>query len=94
MIFVVYHDIRYILYYPGMRNIKFRRQLTQTEFPDFQALPGNLLESCRLRILPANKPRLVLTDRETVQQISENPYLQYFLGFSYAERCENTILSR
>ncbi len=28
------------------------------------------------------KERLDLTDRETVLQISENPYLQYFLGFS------------
>lgn len=28
------------------------------------------------------KERLGLTDRETVQQISENPYLQYFLGLS------------
>jgi transposase, IS5 family len=28
---------------------------------------------------------LNLTDRETVQQIKENPYLQYFLGFEYYE---------
>lgn len=28
------------------------------------------------------KERLGLTDRETVQQIAENPYLQFFLGFS------------
>ena len=28
------------------------------------------------------KERLGLTDRETVHQIAENPYLQYFLGFS------------
>lgn len=28
------------------------------------------------------KERLGLTDRETVEQIRENPYLQYFLGFS------------
>lgn len=28
------------------------------------------------------KERLSITDRETVEQISENPYLQYFLGFS------------
>ena len=28
------------------------------------------------------KERLATTDRETVEQISENPYLQYFLGFS------------
>jgi hypothetical protein len=28
------------------------------------------------------KERLGITDRETVEQISENPYLQYFLGFS------------
>jgi len=28
------------------------------------------------------KERLGVTDRETVSQISENPYLQYFLGFS------------
>ena len=28
------------------------------------------------------KERLVTTDRETVLQIAENPYLQYFLGFS------------
>ena len=28
------------------------------------------------------KERLGLTDRETVKQISENPYLQYFLGLS------------
>lgn len=27
------------------------------------------------------KERLGLTDRETVEQIRENPYLQYFLGF-------------
>jgi hypothetical protein len=28
------------------------------------------------------KERLATTDRETVEQISENPYLQYFLGFA------------
>jgi hypothetical protein len=28
------------------------------------------------------KERLTTTDRETVEQIRENPYLQYFLGFS------------
>ena len=28
------------------------------------------------------KERLHLTDRETVEQITENPYLQYFLGFA------------
>ena len=28
------------------------------------------------------KERLGTTDRETVLQIAENPYLQYFLGFS------------
>lgn len=28
------------------------------------------------------KERLRITDRETVEQIKENPYLQYFLGFS------------
>ena len=28
------------------------------------------------------KERLRVTDRETVEQIKENPYLQYFLGFS------------
>ena len=28
------------------------------------------------------KERLATTDRETVEQIRENPYLQYFLGFS------------
>jgi hypothetical protein len=28
------------------------------------------------------KERLGITDRETVEQICENPYLQYFLGFS------------
>ena len=27
------------------------------------------------------KERLGVTDRETVEQIRENPYLQYFLGF-------------
>ena len=27
------------------------------------------------------KSKLNLTDRETVQQISENPYLQYFIGY-------------
>jgi hypothetical protein len=26
------------------------------------------------------KERLGITDEETVEQISENPYLQYFLG--------------
>jgi hypothetical protein len=31
------------------------------------------------------KERLGLTDRETVLQIQENPYLQYFLGFSEYE---------
>jgi len=28
------------------------------------------------------KERLAITDRETVEQIRENPYLQYFLGFN------------
>ena len=34
------------------------------------------------------KERLGLTDRETVLQIQENPYLQYFLGFSEYENRE------
>lgn len=33
------------------------------------------------------KERLGITDEETVEQICENPYLQYFLGFS--ELCES-----
>ena len=28
------------------------------------------------------KEKLETSDRETVEQIKENPYLQYFLGFS------------
>lgn len=28
------------------------------------------------------KERLATTDRETVEQVRENPYLQYFLGFA------------
>ena len=39
----------------------------------------------RLLVLPLGalivKERLKLTDRETVLQIQENPYLQFFLGF-------------
>ena len=34
------------------------------------------------------KERLGTTDRETVLQIAENPYLQYFLGFSEYRDCE------
>jgi hypothetical protein len=30
------------------------------------------------------KERLGTSDRETVEQIKENPYLQYFLGLSYS----------
>jgi len=32
------------------------------------------------------KEKLKLTDEETVLQIQENPYLQYFLGFEYFEK--------
>ena len=28
------------------------------------------------------KEKLGITDRETVEQIKENPYLQYFIGLS------------
>ena len=34
------------------------------------------------------KERLATTDRETVLQIAENPYLQYFLGFL---KCEDKV---
>ena len=34
------------------------------------------------------KERLGTSDRETVEQIRENPYLQYFLGYKQYEYCE------
>ena len=55
------------------------------------------------------KERLTTTDRETVEQIRENPYLQYFLGFSaytdkapfdhtlmvhFRKRCDQETLAR
>ena len=43
---------------------------------------GNLAKSARVALgALIIKERLGLTDRETVLQIQENPYLQYFLGF-------------
>lgn len=32
------------------------------------------------------KERLGVSDRETVEQIKENPYLQYFIGMEYSEK--------
>jgi hypothetical protein len=31
--------------------------------------------------IPLDKEKLKLTDEETVENIRENPYLQYFLGY-------------
>ena len=43
---------------------------------------GNVAKSARVALgALIIKERLGLTDRETVHQIQENPYLQYFLGF-------------
>lgn len=43
---------------------------------------GNVAKSARIALgALIIKERLGLTDRETVLQIQENPYLQYFLGF-------------
>ena len=43
---------------------------------------GNVAKSARVALgALVIKERLGLTDRETVLQIQENPYLQYFLGF-------------
>jgi IS5 family transposase len=43
---------------------------------------GNIAKSARVALgALIIKERLGLTDRETVLQIQENPYLQYFLGF-------------
>ncbi|MFC1637022.1 IS5 family transposase [Planctomycetota bacterium] len=43
---------------------------------------GNVAKSARVALgALIIKERLGLTDRETVLQIQENPYLQYFLGF-------------
>lgn len=47
---------------------------------------GNVAKSARVALgALIIKERLGLTDRETVLQIQENPYLQYFLGFSEYE---------
>jgi len=44
---------------------------------------GNPAKSARIALGSLIiKERLGTTDRETVLQIAENPYLQYFLGFS------------
>jgi transposase, IS5 family len=40
---------------------------------------GSLIIKERLGII---KERLGISDRETVEQIRENPYLQYFIGLS------------
>lgn len=43
------------------------------------------------------KEKLGITDRETVEQIKENPYLQYFLGmstYSSSEPFESSRLAR
>ncbi len=43
---------------------------------------GNVAKTARIALgALIIKERLGLTDRETVHQIQENPYLQYFLGF-------------
>jgi len=48
-----------------------------------QSDTGNPAKSARIALGSLIiKERLATTDRETVLQISENPYLQYFLGFS------------
>jgi hypothetical protein len=48
-----------------------------------QSDTGNPAKSARIALGSLIiKERLDITDRETVLQIAENPYLQYFLGFS------------
>ena len=53
-------------------SAKFKNQKTGCPAKPARVALGSLLI----------KERLGLTDRETVLQIQENPYLQYFLGFS------------
>jgi hypothetical protein len=45
-----------------------------------QAFQSLLCGWCQLRYICAIKEKLGVSDRETVEQIRENPYLQYFIG--------------
>jgi hypothetical protein len=62
-------------------------QIEQTYATHFQgATSGNVAKPARVALgALIIKERLGLTDRETVLQIQENPYLQFFLGFAEYE---------
>jgi IS5 family transposase len=54
----------------------------------FQPVPGAPAKSFRMALgALIIKERLGVSDAETVEQVRENPYLQYFLGLSeYSDR--------
>jgi transposase, IS5 family len=69
------------------RWIKLSSQIPWNEFESMYAeqfgSTGNAAKSLRMALGSLIiKERLGLTDRETVEQIRENPYLQYFIGLT------------
>ncbi len=58
-------------------------ELEETYAPQFSPTTGALAKSVRMAFGALFiKQRLGLSDEETVEQIRENPYIQFFLGFS------------
>ena len=58
-------------------------ELEETYAPQFNPTTGAPAKPVRLAFGALFiKQRLGLTDEETVEQVRENPYMQFFLGFS------------
>jgi hypothetical protein len=58
-------------------------KLEETHAPEFSPMTGTPAKSVQMAFAALFiKQRLGLTDEETVEQIRENPYLQFFLGFA------------
>jgi len=61
--------------------------LAQGYYQDLSATQGRPTKDARLVIgAVIIKHKLCLSDRETVAQIQENPYLQYFVGYCHVSK--------
>ena len=73
---------------PDNRWVKMAQIIPWSEFEseyatNFPADKGALAKSFRMALgALIIKEKLLISDRETVDQIRENPYLQYFIGQS------------
>lgn len=75
-------------------------ELEKTYAPQFSRTTDAPAKSVRLALgALLIKQRLGLSDEETVQQIRENAYIQYFFGFAgypgdFKERCHSSAATQ